>query len=73
MNICEMGPFKLYATRDINPGEEITVDYYSFDENGELDWFHELADCAWYSDCRFNEFFQTPDTKKRTLLSLATL
>eukprot|EP00521_Asterionellopsis_glacialis_P015560 CAMPEP_0195290384 /NCGR_PEP_ID=MMETSP0707-20130614/6271_1 /TAXON_ID=33640 /ORGANISM="Asterionellopsis glacialis, Strain CCMP134" /LENGTH=233 /DNA_ID=CAMNT_0040350507 /DNA_START=156 /DNA_END=854 /DNA_ORIENTATION=+ len=46
-NSCEMNSFKLYAARDILPGEEITVNYYSFDHTVDLDWFDELTNCAW--------------------------
>eukprot|EP00568_Trieres_chinensis_P012881 CAMPEP_0183296544 /NCGR_PEP_ID=MMETSP0160_2-20130417/4046_1 /TAXON_ID=2839 ORGANISM="Odontella Sinensis, Strain Grunow 1884" /NCGR_SAMPLE_ID=MMETSP0160_2 /ASSEMBLY_ACC=CAM_ASM_000250 /LENGTH=230 /DNA_ID=CAMNT_0025458163 /DNA_START=71 /DNA_END=763 /DNA_ORIENTATION=+ len=38
------------AGRDIEVGEELLTDYTSFDEDGKLIWFDDLADLAWDKD-----------------------
>jgi len=53
-----------FASRDIEPGEELVMDYKTFDEDGELDWFDEMVDEAWH-DGFFEDDYATMVNKKK--------
>ena len=52
------------AMRDIEPGEELVIDYKTFDEDDELDWFDEMVGEAWYDGILEDDYATMVRNKK---------